>query len=504
MKTIVSDILHAISANQPIIYLHTTEENRVVRILETLLPDKTDLILWSCTRGFETLAGQATIVGDVEASQVTDPLAALSVVQNQSKNTYFVFRDLDAFLSDPILARAIKDTYQRLKGKVGQALFMTASGLSIPESLRMCVAVIDVALPGREELEALAVDMIRQHRQQAIPESVISEIALSLVGLTLEESYHILCAVIKKGHVTRQVLLDEIRLAKQTSVLGADYLAYVPLKQSYSDIAGVSNFKLWMQDRASLFNQKAVDDDLPVPRGILIMGVSGCGKSLCAKVIAKVWNVPLFRLDMNLVFSELHGNPQATFHKALKTIESMAPVVLWIDEIENGLGSQDIHNTVQAHIFSAFLTWMQEKPPLVFVAATANRIEYLPAEMIRKGRFDQVFFVDLPSESDRSEMIEICLRKHGRSASDFDVARLVSQTHGWNGAEIEQVVESARIHGLSRKRDFTTQDIVDHAQNTVPLSQTMNEQVKALRDWAWDRATPASSDNVMVLNFNPD
>jgi SpoVK/Ycf46/Vps4 family AAA+-type ATPase len=219
------------------------------------------------------------------------------------------------------------------------------------------------------------------------------------------------------------------------------------------------------------------------------MGVSGCGKSLVAKVLAREWRVPLFRLDMNRVFSGAYGNPEATFHRALRTVESLAPVVLWIDEIENGLGFTGPGTT---HLFSAFLTWMQEKPPLVFVAATANRIEDLPAEMIRKGRFDQVFFVDLPDAGERRELLEIHLARQATDPAAFDLVALVRDTDGWNAAEIEQAVIAARTQGLHEARPFNSADLRAVARRVVPLSRTMSEQIKTLRDWAWDRATPAS------------
>jgi SpoVK/Ycf46/Vps4 family AAA+-type ATPase len=230
------------------------------------------------------------------------------------------------------------------------------------------------------------------------------------------------------------------------------------------------------------------------------MGVSGCGKSLCAKAVARTWEVPLFRLDMNLVYSGLYGNPEATFHEALRTVESAAPVVLWIDEIENGLGTGAQQDQAANHVLSAFLTWMQEKPPLVFVAATANRIEALPAEMIRKGRFDQVFFCDLPNAEERAQIFAIHIRRNRGEPERFDLMRLASQSKEWNAAEIEQAVIAARIDAAAERRDFDTEDVLVHCRTVVPLSRTMREQIKLIRDWAWDRATPASGSEEIRLD----
>jgi len=249
----------------------------------------------------------------------------------------------------------------------------------------------------------------------------------------------------------------------------------------------------WIDKRASLFTQESYEAGLPLPKGILLMGVSGCGKSLAAKTVAAIWKVPIFRLDFNVIFSGLYGSPEATFHQALKTIESVAPAVVWIDEIENGLGMRaNAGSTDQNQIFSAFLTWMQEKPPMIFVAATANHIESLPAEIIRKGRFDQVFFCDLPGNEERDAIFKIHLARNGADVDAIDVAYLVIATEGWNGAEIEQVVIAARIDAYTDNRAMTTRDVSRHIRSNVPLSETMAEQIKAIREWAWGRATTAS------------
>jgi SpoVK/Ycf46/Vps4 family AAA+-type ATPase len=223
-----------------------------------------------------------------------------------------------------------------------------------------------------------------------------------------------------------------------------------------------------------------------------MMGVSGCGKSLAVKTISSLWNIPLFRLDMNLVFSGLYGSPEEAFHRALKTIEAVAPAVLWIDEIENALGLDETGQKIASHIFSSFLTWMQEKPPLIFIAATANKIQALPAEIIRKGRFDEVFFCDLPTAVEREEIFRIHLARNGAVLDDYDFKMLQVMTDGWNGAEIEQAVISARTDAFYEKRPFSQRDLSNVIARIVPLSDTMEQQIKSIRSWAFSRATPAS------------
>jgi SpoVK/Ycf46/Vps4 family AAA+-type ATPase len=287
-------------------------------------------------------------------------------------------------------------------------------------------------------------------------------------------------------------IFDEIFEEKKILVKKAGFLEFVPQRLGLDQMGGMGNLKDWIIKREASFTQEAVDAGMPIPKGILIMGVSGCGKSLCAKIVSTFWKLPLFRLDMNMVNSGVYGTPEAAFDRALRTIESVAPAIMWIDEIENSLSMAQSGNAGN-HVFSAFLTWMQEKPPLVFVAATANQIQHLPAEVIRKGRFDQVFFCDLPDDDERKNIIEIHIGNQGGDPKEFDLDYLVMTTEGWNGAEVEQAVIAARIDAnQDGGRKFNNKDIYRHTRSIVPLSETMREQIKVIRDWAWGRATQAS------------
>ncbi len=453
-----------------------------MRSLERIAGEKAKIRCWTCTHGLDDSEDPATI----------DPAVALEELIHHPRAGFFVFKDLTPFMDDPALMRGLRDAYYTLRSVKGAHLFILSPVFSLPESLAKNIYIVDIPPPSTDDLVDLTKNIVSQYTQKTIPDSLLRDMALSLKGITIYEAEHVLHAVLSGQKLSRTTLLDEIRDTKKTIATGAGYLEYVPSDKRLDHVGGLSYLKTWITERSTIFNQQSIDEGLPVPRGILIMGVSGCGKSLCAKVVANIWNVPLFRLDMNLVFSNIYGNPEAAFHKALRAIESLAPAVLWIDEIENGLGFTERTNTIQSHIFSAFLTWMQEKPPLVFVAATANRIEILPAELIRKGRFDQVFFVDLPDDEEREELFRIHLESNGADPEKFKMKSLMLETKGWNGAEIEQVVIAARIRAHKENRAFNTRDIADLARMMVPLSRTMKEQIKILKDWAWDRATPAS------------
>jgi len=284
-------------------------------------------------------------------------------------------------------------------------------------------------------------------------------------------------------------------LAEKEQVMRKEgILEFVPPDRGIGDVGGLDQLKLWVHQRQTLFSAEARAKGLPRPRGVLLMGMSGCGKSLAVKAVATDWKLPLFRLDMNLVFAGVHGSPEWVFHRALDAVEAVSPAVLWIDEIEMGVaGYHEGDSGSLTRIFSTFLTWMQEHKADVFIAATANRINLLPAEVIRKGRFDQVFFIELPNEEERKEILTIHMRRQQLDAARYDLVLLASATRGWNGAEIEQAVASARIACFADGRPVEERDLLSSMGQIVPLSTTMAEQIKAIRGWARTRALPATT-----------
>jgi len=484
MDPLAESLRQSLATRRPLLLLRSPEERRVIKALAGLAGD-TPVIEWACTRGFDRPPG-----GD---DDFRDPVAAIEAVIQEARPGWYVFKDLSVFMADTAVVRALRDAYDALRDRGDTRLIILSPVGTVPDILQRELLVVELPLPDIEQLAGEVSATLRQYTSRDVPADILRNIALSLGGLTLDDARFVIHGALSGSEkLTRHELLAAVQDAKQALAGRAGFLQHVPVQRDIAHIGGLSNFKTWLEDRAGVFNRASVEAGIPVPRGMLITGVSGCGKSLCCKVLAATWDAPLYRLDMNLIFSGLHGNPEAAFHTALRTIEAVSPAVLWIDEIENGLGFEKSPDPAQSHVFSAFLTWMQEKPPLVFVAATANRIEYLPAEMIRKGRFDQVFFVDLPDENERKELIAIHLRLNRADPGDFNLDTLAGETQGWNGAEIEQAVSSARIHAHRQGRALTTEDVVDHARQIVPLSRTMSEQIKRLRDWAWNRARPAS------------
>lgn len=493
MANAVEQLRKVLNGRHSLVHLRTWEEERAVRLLESFAKsvygEKGTVWSWSCVRGLEGAAADAA---------TTDPLTALRSIVDQvtssSAKGFAIFRDLPSFFDRPEVVRALREAYFALKS-TDSFLFVVSPELALPELLSKETYLVDLDLPGEEEMARRIQDVAKRFPDVRLDSGLLDEMAVGLRGLTLNEATHLLQRIYRAGSSAREDVLAELFAEKQAIVKKSGYLEFVPSDTRLEDVGGLDVLKAWLERRRRLFSRDAVAAGMPPPKGILVMGMSGCGKSLCAKVTSSLWGVPLFRLDMNLVVSGLYGSPEAAFHRALKTIEALAPAVLWIDEIESSLGADEGtgRESASSSIFSAFLTWMQEKPPMVFVAATANRIQHLPAEIIRKGRFDQVFFVDLPNDAEREEILEIHLRRHGADPAGFNTHLVALSTKGWNGAEIEQAVVSARVEAYHDGRPFGPDDLSHALASIVPLSRTMEEQMKRIRSWAFGRATVATS-----------
>lgn len=482
--TPADSIRNAILGRYPLIYLLSWEENRAIQLLEAfstkLFGGEISIQTWDCVNG---LSGS----GDPETKS---PLRVLETILSSDQKGFFILKDFSRFMADPQVCRALRESYYQLQGKE-RYIFIVSPELVVPETLKKEIYLIDLGLPDESELMKNMKRLQESYKVALAPE-LQSQIVFALRGLTLNESTHLLHRIFRSKKTDTSEILTDIFAEKEMIVKKSGFLEFVPPTFSIAEIGGLDVFKDWLIKREKLFSRKALEDGMPVPRGILLMGISGCGKSLSAKAISALWNVPLFRLDMNLVFSGMYGSPELAFHRALQTVEAVSPAVLWIDEIENSLGMDEGQSGMNSHVFSAFLTWMQEKPPMVFVAATANRIHALPAEVIRKGRFDQVFFIDLPNDEERKQILEIHLKRNGADLRKFDLVFLSAVTKSWNGAEIEQVISAARIEAYHEGRAMTIDDVTRNTSRTVPLAKTMEEQMKKIRSWAFGRATPAS------------
>lgn len=481
MSEMLSMLQGAIAGRSPIVYVYSPEEERIVRAIKSIAePLNRPVTTWSCVTGL-----------DGYGDETQDPVVAIKTFIKDNIQGMVVLKDLAPFLDDFKVVRAIREAYNDGRKNKNRTVFLVCADNIVPEAIKKEIHFLDIPTPDENEI-AQIIDEAKQNPEFNIPDDAVREVMLALKGLTENEIDYVLHRSCKSAGADKDQILDEIFAEKKNVVKKSGFLEFSPPRWKIENLGGLDNLKQWLIKRQDMFTREALEAGVPVPKGLLMMGVSGCGKSLAAKTISSLWNIPMFRLDMNLVFSGMYGTPEEAFHRALKTIESVAPAVLWIDEIEDALGLDESGQRIASHIFSSFLTWMQEKPPLIFIAATANKIQALPAEVLRKGRFDEVFFCDLPSKEEREDIIKIHLRRNDANLDDFDFKMLQIMTEGWNGAEIEQAVIAARTEAFYENRPFAQRDLEAVIGRIVPLSDTMENQIKAIRSWAFSRATPAS------------
>jgi SpoVK/Ycf46/Vps4 family AAA+-type ATPase len=483
MRTTADQIRVALASAYPITVLVSPEEDRQEQILRrfgaSAKPNQLPLMVWNCVDGFVGLDGDTH----------RDPMQALAWIADSGPRGLYLLKDFEELLRDRQHRRRLRDTAMKVRNS-GRYLFLLQQSAELPDSLKPLSYVVVSMFPDDQEIRALVTSLVSR---RTTDEAAVERLVGSLKGMSLTEAEHLLRRLLDRHTTIDEDFFSAVLDEKEQITRKEGILEFVPPDATLNQLGGLDQLKEWVAERSTLFLPGARKEGLPRPRGVLLMGISGCGKSLAVKVIAHQWKLPLFRLDMNLVFAGVHGSAEWIFHRALEAVESVAPAILWIDEIEMGIAGYNEGETgANTRIFSTFLTWMQEHRADVFVAATANRIHLLPAEILRKGRFDQVFFVDLPNEEERKEVMSIHLAKNSLDASRYDLILLASATRGWNGAEIEQAVASARITGHARGVEVSQNDLLAAFGKIIPLSRTMEEQLKAIRSWARTRALPAT------------
>jgi len=473
-------------SGRPITYIRSAEEQRVGKVLREVNEGwqpaaQVPVWTWSLTEGMHC-DGQAP-----EAS-THSPRAALDFIIAHEGAGIFHLKDFHEPLRESAeIRRRLRDIYENCTDQ-RKFVVITSPVPFIPEEIERSVILIELRPPDLIEL----VEFLREEEGAGeASEDDLHQLARALQGLTLDEARYALrrglAAHGRLGPEALPAVLEEKRLL----VNRGGVIEYIAGGTSLGEVGGLEGLKNWLRERGKLFQLRDSLTTEVVPKGVLIMGIPGCGKSLCVKAIASHFQLPLYRVDMIEIFSGRHGKAEGAFVAACRMMEDMAPAVLWFDEIEMGITSTESSGE-QGRIFAFFLTWMQEKARGLFVAATANRIDLLPAEMIRKGRFDEVFFVDLPLEDEQIEIFKIHLRRRGIDPSAFNLGQLIQFTNGWTGAEIEQCVVSALTKALLAERALTEQDLTSVAVKLVPLSRTMKEQINHIRGWAFERAVRAS------------
>ncbi|HUI55260.1 MAG TPA: AAA family ATPase [Bryobacteraceae bacterium] len=480
-------------SGRPLTYIRSAEEQRVARLLrqvgrELCPAAPVPVWEWTLTEGMHR-DGQASQAG------TQAPREALDFIASHPHHAIFHLKDFHEPLREhPEIRRRLRDIYESCLDQ-RKYVVITSPVRFIPEEVERSLLFLDLRPPDVVEL----VDFLRDETARlprpgatAPPDdAVLYQVARALQGLTLDEARYALRRALAAGADLGPESLPALLEEKRLLVNRSGVIEFIDEGASFGEIGGLDGLKKWLLERRKLFQMRDSLSSEIVPKGILMMGIPGCGKSLSVKAIASYFQLPLYRVDMIEIFSGRHGKPEGAFVEACKLMEDMAPAVLWFDEIEMGITSQESSGE-QGRIFAFFLTWMQEKTRGLFVAATANRIDLLPAEMIRKGRFDEVFFVDLPLDDERIEILKIHLSRRGVDPARFNLAHLTEFTIGCTGAELEQCVVSAITQARLEDRDVTEDDLISVAVHIVPLSRTMKEQINHIRGWAFERAVRAS------------
>ncbi len=496
-RAFVKDLATYIRAGYPIVTIVSSEEDRALELVDELLRQKgmwkrpRKLFIWSVSRGFTDLEGCPAAKEDTRR-----PERALAFVAGYPEGALFLFKDFHPYLKDnapdaALLIRLLRDLVPELKGSPRTLLWLSRL-LAIPPELQKDVTVVDLPLPAEAEYREVLDRLVEQVRSNPTVTVTLNEDAKDAIlkacqGLTRSEAENALAKAIVSQQGLTGADVKAILEEKEQIIRKSGILEYTAAVEDFAGIGGLGQLKTWLRQRNEGFSQKARDFGLPNPRGVMLVGVPGCGKSLSAKAVAAEWQKPLLKFDLGRVFAGLVGESEERMRKALSVAEGVAPCILWIDELEKGLsgigGSGD--SGVATRVFGTLLTWMEEKAQPVFVVATANDISQLPPELLRKGRLDEIFFVDLPTPRNRAEILMIHLARRKRAPTDYDLAAVVRATEGFSGAELEELVIDALYEAYAApERELKTEHLLRSARDIVPLARSRAREIAALRQWA--------------------
>lgn len=484
-----------IKSKYPVVFFESIDEIYTVSQLKAIA-EQLNLVFyqWSLTDGLRR--------GDTEGSyyQTKQPAQMLRMAldlikprdDGEAQPGLFVLKDFDKYLDDVMTLRLFKDTINRIKNTKNTFIILSPE-YKLPKDIEANSAHLIGGYPVEDEIETIIKETIKelertkQEIKLFLTQEEFKKIANALKGLSVQQIRNVINQCAQDDNILNINDLNVIESYKK-KVFDQEGLLEFYLTEDKSNIAGFNNIKIWLSERKDSFLPET-GSSLPTPKGLLLMGVQGCGKSLAVKVIARELNLPLYRLDLGRLYSKYIGETEQNLRKALMIVEKLCPLCLWIDEIEKGFATSggDIDGGVSQRILGTFLTWMQERKESCFIAATANDIYRLPPEFLRKGRFDEIFFVDLPDTQSREQLFKIHLRKRGLKPEDFDLKKLVEASADFSGAEIEQALISALYKATSKKETISTKLIIEQIKSTKPLSVLKCEEITALRDWAKER-----------------
>jgi len=485
------DLEILIHGHSPIITIETHEENRAVGLITQACVKKyVPTFKWTVTEGLQRLD-----LALEPQRHVSDPQDALKHIKASSLQAVYILLDFNPYLTDPINVRLLKEIAMLFDGDKGK-LILLSHQFALPDSLISLSSHFSLALPSPKALEKMIRDeanawQIAEKQRVRTDHKTLDRLIQNLSGLTHRDAKRLIRnAIIDDGAITESDL-PEVMQAKYKLLNKDDVLSFEFETAQFSELGGMKKLKHWLQQRQSIFTQKTASPaHIDIPKGLLLLGVQGCGKSLAAKTVAGIWGTPLLRLDFGRLYDKYVGETEKNLRQALHTAEIMSPCVLWVDELEKGIAAGNDDQGTSNRLLGSLLTWMAEKTARVFIVATANKIDALPPELIRKGRLDEIFFVDLPNTENRSHIFKIHFEKREIETSQIQFDPIVSASKGFSGSEIEQVIVSALYACHGSNAQITTEIILQEIKNTRPLSVVMSEQIGQLRHWARERTVP--------------
>jgi SpoVK/Ycf46/Vps4 family AAA+-type ATPase len=501
------DLEMLLMSHFPITTIKTHEEKRALDLITKVLA-RTDraLYTWSVTQGLTSQGGQGVTAlslqdsSDYIAYPTTEPKAMLEHIKRSLENAVVVLLDFHPYLDEPLIIRLLKEIALDYMVKQNTVVLLSHE-LTIPGELERLSASYSLSLPDAAQLEQLIGEeakiwTLKHHNQKVKADKKAMQMLIrNLQGLTMSDARRLVRnAIYHDGAITEDdlpyVMKAKYELLGQGGVLSFEYET-----AQFAEVGGFKKLIAWIKNRKAAFLQETDDTlstRLDIPKGIMLLGIQGSGKSLAAKAVAGAWGVPLLRMDFGALYNKFFGETEKNIRESLKAAEVMAPCVLWMDEIEKGIATGSYDSGTSRRVLASLLTWMAENKKAVFIVATANDISALPPELIRKGRLDEIFFVDLPGRQTRAEIFAVHLSKRGQRPPDFDIQRLAAESKGFSGAEIEQAVVAALYAAHSRSSTLTTQHILEEIKATQPLSVVMAEQISSLRQWAQGRTVAAN------------
>jgi hypothetical protein len=490
----LSDLEILIRSWHPLIFVETHEEERLQALVEEVaarlgLP----IYTWTATEGLRR-GGTAPCLYDSQA-----PLKALQNLASLTAAALYLLKDFHRYLEDAVVVRKVRDLCP-ISSRDGRTLIVSGPSITVPTELQRVGVTFRLDLPGEPELTALVERSLprlaAQHRVRFDLSAADREkIVAGLRGLTLVEAERALARLAVERLASGRPQTDILLQVKKEMIERDGLLEFIPQATGLEAVGGLARFKGWLATRKAAFTAEARAFGVEAPRGVLLLGVQGCGKSSCVKAVAREWGLPLLKLEATRLYNKFIGESEKNLERVLTVAEGMAPVVLWIDEIEKGFAytrSGESDAGLSKRLYGRLLTWLQERKAPIFLVATCNDAGALPPELMRKGRFDEVFFVDLPSAQERTDILKIHLARRKRDPAGFDLKALAAASEGFSGAELEQAIVAALHAAFSRKADLSTDLILEEVRNTHPLSVLRREDIEALRTWAAGRTVPAS------------